>query len=263
MLSELVEGRTLLSVANAAGGMTSVQSEPPPFVAAVYVSGSRWTQTFKDYLASRDWGSPLYGYYPDEGEALSWVNVDQITMLFSRGDMIVDAADLTVRGVTVRNYVVASVEVEPRPYTVVTWTLERPLANDRIVIELNGDAPDGVREGPAGRFLDGDLDSIAGGDFRRHLSCLPANASPDGSVNALDLAAVKQDLGHSAGEQFYTDRSDVDASGRINALDLAAVRQRLNNRFPPAEPAAAAALTTPPAGISVAKELFASAPILA
>ena len=86
-------------------------------------------------------------------------------------------------------------------------------------------------------------------------------------MNAIDLAAVKQDLGRSAGELYYTGWSDLDGSGRINALDLAAVRQRLGTKVPSGEPAATAGATSAsPLSLLAscpAKQLFGSTPILA
>jgi len=44
--------------------------------------------------------------------------------------------------------------------------LARPLVNDRILIEVNGDAPDGVHMRDSQVFLDGDYDLQPGGDFQ-------------------------------------------------------------------------------------------------
>src|SRR2546428_3605319 len=200
---EILEGRAMLSssavVSTDAAG---IQTLPPPVVETVYVNGTRWSQSFKDYLAAQVLGSPTHGWDVTDNRAQSpvWINIDQVTVIF-QDDMMVDAADLSVRGVNVREYAVASFRAEfdnDIQRTIATWTLARPLVNDSVVIEINGDPPDGVRSRSSLIFLDGDYDQQPGGIFRQHFYCLPGDAAPDGRVNAIDLAGVKRGLGGDA-----------------------------------------------------------------
>ena len=76
-------------------------------------------------------------------------------------------------------------------------------------------------------------------------------------VNALDVASVKGALGGSfGGGPSYYGCADIDTNGRVNALDLAAVKRNLGQRLPPGR--TSAAVPAP----SVTEDLFGSTPVL-
>ena len=269
---ELLDPRQLLSAAAPASSV-SVQSGPPPTVSGVYVAGSQWAQPAKDWLASVGLGSAQYGLRPSSTTAwdFPWGNLDQVTVVFST-DVVVDAADLTVRGVRI-DYPIASVEYDVFDFFgatrgVATWTLSRPLgrltSGDRVTIEVNGEAPDGVRDRVSHELIDGDRNGVAGGDYLQSFAVLPGDVAGDLRVNAIDVAEVKRVLGRSYGDGHtgggsYDTWADVNADGRINALDVAAVKRNLGTSLPPATaPSAGAAALAP----TITGELFASDPIL-
>jgi hypothetical protein len=113
----------------------AVQTSPPPSVRAVYVSGSEWSQLFKDYVATTTLNSsPAYGIgvylgtspprpdYP-RGQ-MPWVNIDRISARFS-DDMRVEVDDLRVLGVNVAETSATSVayDFDPVNYEgTATWT---------------------------------------------------------------------------------------------------------------------------------------------
>ena len=72
------------------------------------------------------------------------------------------------------------------------------------------------------------------------------NSNTAAFVNALDLAAVKRELGRT--DAPVTSRVDFDRDGRVNALDLALAKRNLGRSIP--MPLATGAPTSPNARIS-------------
>ena len=220
----------------------------------VFAGGSTWTAPFKTALQTQGIGSSRFGYTIGGGAAqlltVPWSNVNQISISFS-GDVQADMADLAVRGVNVASYPVTGFAYEPITHTG-TWTLGRSIGNDNIILDLDGDAPNGVRAaGAGGQLLDGDWatggtypsgNGTAGGDFRFRVNVLPGDVTRDGRVNALDLSDAKRRLNRTPGDGVtsggaFSAFADIDGGGRINALDISAIKQRLNQTSPPGLPA--------------------------
>ena len=231
-----------------------VQGEGPPAVEQVYLSGSQWQPAFRQYLQGQEMGSGTFGFaVPDESEQsaiLPWVNLDQVSITFTT-DVEVDASDLRVRGLNVASYPLdASAFRYDAATRTATWRLAAGAAfgNDRIVIDLDGDSPDGVQE-TGGEFLDGDWinpvgeaaggdawpsgDGTAGGDFRFHVNVLPGDVNRNGTVLANDFSEVKQRFFANTTSPNYSVFHDVDGSGSILANDFSEVKRRFFNRLPP------------------------------
>jgi len=266
---ERLEPRRLCAAAPVEAG-----SGPPPQVADVYVSGSAWSQDFKNVLEAQRTGSAAFGrrLTPGLASIQPWVNLNRFTLRLSY-DMVVKAEDLRVRGVTSPTYAVASVETtfDPRLYvTTATFTLagdglSRP---ENLRVELEGDA--GGVHSREGFMLDGDRDGTPGGDFVFRFGILPGDATRGSYVNTTDLSIVRRKLGTSVTRTrtvapYYTTSDDFNADGRINATDLMIVRSRLGTYSPSTEPAATASapISTPVRTRPGARELFGSTPILA
>jgi len=236
-------------------------------VIEAFVSSSRWTESFNALFAEQGYRMPL-SLLPTNGPptfSLPWANLDQISLHFN-GNVQVDADDLHVFGVNVREYQVTSVRFDPDLggfSGTATWTLSRPLVNDKVLL-----VADGSESGPRatwGGLLDGDYDNRAGGDFRYRLDVLPGDGDRSGRVSAIDLSAVRTELGTSTsnpgtGAHSYVAFDDLNGDGRINALDLAGIKQRLNTQLPQAEPAAPASSVL--TASSPTGDLFGSQPIL-
>src|SRR5439155_20785210 len=135
-----------------------------------------------------------------------------------------------------------------------TWTFAQPLAKDKVLLNLDGDAPSGVRSsGAPGALLDGDWvvgqalpsgNGTAGGDFKFRFNVLPGDVNRSGSVLADDFSAVKARFFRSttspgSGANAYSVFHDVDGSGSILADDFSAVKARFFNSLPGPEPRAA------------------------
>ncbi|HUU69910.1 MAG TPA: dockerin type I domain-containing protein, partial [Planctomycetota bacterium] len=58
-----------------------------------------------------------------------------------------------------------------------------------------------------------------------------ADVNVDGSVNILDLIAIRNGMGKVPGSSASV-RCDVNEDGRINILDLITVRNKLNTHWP-------------------------------
>src|SRR5205814_7632300 len=105
---------------------------------------------------------------------LPWRNVNQVSISFS-GDVQADASDLSARGVNVATYGAPGFVYNPVTHTA-TWTLTQSLGKDKVLLDLDGDAPNGVHApGAGGAMLDGDWSTgaafpsgngTAGGDFK-------------------------------------------------------------------------------------------------
>jgi uncharacterized delta-60 repeat protein len=219
-------------------------------VAEAAVNGSSWTPLFRSYLEA-------FGYAGRTGfrlvnatqpYLLTQVGTNQVTVRLrsSAGAEQLGAEDLRVRGVNVADYGVSGFAYDPAS-RVATWTLSRPVDNDKILVELNAD---------------GDADY----DLRWRLNVLGGDATADAQTTALDLSDVRRRLNRVAtlppttvNLTSYSPLADVTGDGRINALDLSAVKQRLNRRLPTGQPATTAA---PLPDGSVTQEFFGAAEIL-
>jgi hypothetical protein len=224
-----------------------------PHVTQVYVSGSTWTDAFKQYLQAQGQGSGQYGYaIPATAQlaTLPWANLDRVSVTFDQ-DVTAHQADLAVRGVTVPNYAVTGYTYDAATKTG-TWTLGQPLRNDKVLLDLNADAG-GVSS--TGGALDGDWnnagdtfpsgDGTAGGDLRFRFNVLPGDTNRNGTVVADDFSDVKKKFFKSttnpgAGDTGYTVFHDVDGNGSIVANDFSEVKKRFFNTLPAGEPSAAA-----------------------
>jgi hypothetical protein len=267
---ELFERRALCDASASALGPAW---SPGPTVTSLFVSGSAWTLPFKQHLQANFFhSSAAFGYNLPVGSGAPvqapWANLNQVS-LHMGGEMQVDPADLRVFGVNVREYPVTAVrfDLDPSGFSgTATWTLSRPLVNDKVLLWVDG-SENGPRTvfGQGNLVLDGDYDGRPGGDFRYRLNVLPADGDRSGNVSAIDLSAVRTELGTStsnpgAGAHSYTAFDDLNGDGRLNALDLAGVKQRLNTQLPRSEPAVPSTATL--TASSPTSDLFGIQPVL-
>lgn len=222
---------------------------PQPRVTDVFVRGSAWKQSFLDALALAGPGhSATAGYrIPSPAGALPpllpWLNVNQVVVAFDL-PVNVDASSLRVRGVR-SNYAVTSVAPLPGMANAYVFTLDGRLGHsatsasngDRLGIELEGDAPDGIR-GPAGTLLDGAADGAAGGaaggDFTALLNILIGDVTRNGTVGAADVIVTRGRQGGSLDEfpRQYSVFHDLDGNGVINVRDTWTARAARGHAVP-------------------------------
>jgi uncharacterized protein (DUF2141 family) len=235
----------------------------PPTVSAEFVRSAAWSQPFLAALVAAGLGGDGYEFIrpsPGAPRPLPWANADTVVLRFSE-DVHVQAGDLRVTGVRGGTFAVRTFHYDPVTATA-TWRLDRPFAADRILVELDGDAPDGVTDLAGNRLL-GNL--TAPGDYVRGFSTLPGDATGDGKVDAADVLTVRRRLAttpasRAVGNYAYNVFSDLDGNGRINAIDQWLVRQGLGRSLPPAP--APAAGPAPVRRVSTTRDLFSAAPVL-
>ena len=271
---ESLESRRHLDADVAGSVAVGVQSGPPPRVEDVHISGSAWSPDVLDYLDRRRPGNGPYGFWitTSYSQTVSWSNLNRLTIRFTH-DLDVDADDLTIRGLRVPTYDVASVQTAFDPSEFLTTaTFDLPgLAYgqpETLRFEVDGD-PGGVETGPGGLQLDGDGDGVPGGDFVFRLSIVPGAANLAPYVDQSDYSTVRRALGRTVAAPgtalpFYNVFADFDADGRVNINDLALVRKQLYTYAPQSAPAASAVDGGEAARARpVTRGLFSAAPILA
>jgi hypothetical protein len=212
---------------------------PPSGVAGAWVGGSDWSSTFKQSLHDVGWGESRDGYaaYSVGGTLpLPWAGLDRITIRFNR-DVTVGRDDLRVRGVNVPSYGIKAFDYEPGSRTA-TWTLDRKIPADRLMVELNGHV-------------------LGGEDFIFPLHVLPGDVGRDGATNALDVASIRTRQGAAGSDLWpsYSPFADLNGDRRINALDIAGVKRGLGGTLPNsnAAPATARSITRDLFGVTTAE----------
>jgi uncharacterized delta-60 repeat protein len=236
---------------------------PVPRVSQVFAASTAWAPDFRQALEDHGLGDSVYGYAVPDGAGqlrpLPWGKIDRVSVRFTR-NVNVAAENLAVRGVRVGSYAVTgfAYDVVER---VATWTLSPPIAargGEKLLLDLDGDSPDGVNAGIGAvrRFLDGEWvngsdtypsgDGNAGGDLRFQVNVLPGDVDGSGQVAAGDVLAFRNRLLRRAADPFsgasgaYSPLYDLDGDGVVGSRDQASVRAALLTRLPAATPAAVA-----------------------
>jgi hypothetical protein len=249
---------------NATFGLApALPDSTPPTVTAEFVRSSKWSPSFLSALAAAGLGGDGYELIqpaPGLPRPLPWANADTVILRFSE-DVNVRAEDLRVTGVRGGTFAVRGFHYDPVSATAV-WRLTRPFAADRIQLELDGDAPNGVADLAGNRLL-GNLSTP--GDWVSGFTVLPGDATGDRKVDAADVLTVRRRLGttpasRAIGNYAYNVFSDFDGNGRINATDLGLVLRSVGRTLPPA--AVSAATVGPVRRTSTTRDLFSTAPLL-
>jgi len=233
-----------------------------PVVTDVFVSGSAWTQGYRDYLADNGFGDATYGYRLDaanHGDELPWVNLNRLSVRFSE-DVDVEAADLALYGINVANYGQThgfTFSYDPVNH-VATWQLLPATVffdTDKLLLDL-GDGVTDINDNP----LDGEWtnpattpnptpgggadtfpsgDGTAGGRFRFRLNVLPGDVNRSGGILGNDVTFVRNAQGFAPGTGLYdTPFLDVNGSGGILGNDVTFTRNRQGFTLPDGEPVA-------------------------
>jgi hypothetical protein len=230
-----------------------------PQVSGVYVRGSAWLSGFRNYLASHGMGDATLGYAIPAGsgaqlKALPWVNLNQISVLFSE-DVSIDKADLALTGISVSAYDIADSTFSYSTAThVATWVLPSPvvLGRDKLLLSLNADGASAIADG-AGLSLDGEWSNplstsspsssvfpsgngTAGGDFTFRFNVLPGDVNQNSIVQATDVVIPRNLLNVSAASPSFNAYADVNGNGIIQATDAVVPQSNLNTILPAGNP---------------------------
>ncbi len=215
-----------------------------PQVVGVSVSGSAWTSS-----------SLVGGYSIPLGSGaqllpLPWANIDQIEVTFNE-NVLVDQTDLLLTGVNVPSYDVGGTfSYDPSTFTA-TWTLPQPIGPDKLMLTLNGDGSDPIRDA-AGNRLDGEWtnpasttdtggsaypsgNGVAGGDFDFRFNVLPGDATQDGTVEGYDLTTLLGSYNKSG--ETWAD-GDFTGDGTVDGYDLGVLLGNYTKTLPSGEPVA-------------------------
>jgi hypothetical protein len=217
-----------------------------PVVTGVFVAGSRWRREFLQALWERDLGDKTYGFSirggPGQLATLPWATIDQVSIRFSH-DVYVNKGHLRVRSGRGTGYSPVAFSYDPVTHTA-TWTLDRPIAADRVVIDtttmlraigtpdgtflVDGEWTDGASHFPSG-------DGAPGGMFEMKLNVFPGDVDRNGVVNAFDAVLLRRRVGTSAtwSPERYDPFHDLDGDGRIGAVDMLHQRRRKFSTLPP------------------------------
>ena len=228
-----------------------------PRVAAVFADSTAWTAAFRNALQAQGLGTAALGYRVPAGvdqlKSLPWSNVDRVRVVFSE-PVAVQQADLAIRGVntatyafkpdTAANDATDGFVYDPATFTA-TWTLAGNVLRDKLMLDLDGDAPNGVADA-AGNRLDGEWASgsagqsfpsgngTAGGDLRFRLDVLPGNVDGTGAVNLADFGRLRAAFGRPLTATSIL--ADLTGDGAVNLADFGVLRQRFGQALPAAEP---------------------------
>ena len=139
-----------------------------------------------------------------------------------------------------------------------TWTIERPIAADRVRLELSddvsdlrGNALDGEWEDNASQYPSGDAE--AGGDFRFSFSVLAGDVNDDGAVNRADAAILASNFGVRTGAT--TGKGDLDGDGAVTVRDVLLLKRSLGQTLPAAAQTAISAESNQPPERAVAADV--------
>ncbi len=218
-----------------------------PAVAAVNVAGSNWAPSFVSYLESSGLGAGGYAIPVGSSaqlQTLPWTNIDTIRITFTE-NVVVVAADLSVSGVNKTAYAFSGFSYDPTTYTA-TWTLNAPIGDDKLALDLdaNGLAP--VKSAATGEVLDGawtDCQSTypsgngqGGTDFHFRFNVLPGDVNQSGGVGSLDTVLVANAGGQVIGDPGYSIFYDVNGGGKIGSLDTTLVANNGGSVLPSGNP---------------------------
>jgi hypothetical protein len=246
-----------------------------PKVTNVYVSGSTWSTSFKNFLAAQGVGDATYGYNIAGGvnqlKDLPWTNLNQISIKFD-SDVNVTQASLIVKGVNTALYGYAATGGFTYDSTthVATWKLDASILRDKMLFEL-ASAGVTLKSDPT-VTLDGEYttstttgssgDGVAGGDFNFRANVLSGDVNQTSPVNNSDVSLTKNRQGTTATNPNgtlgnYGAFFDVNGDGVINNSDVSLVKNRQGTILPAADPTPSA----PVASSAVTAPVVASKPV--
>ena len=237
-----------------------------PRVTEVLASGTAWSAAFLDRLKNDglgDGGLSIPAGSAAQLDALAWTNIDRVMIRFNR-PVTIHVDDLELTGVRGPNgvedgndaYTFSQFGVSTLPdgQFEAVWTLDAPIAADKLRLTLDGSSPNSVRD-LFGTTMDGDWtdtvssypsgNGVAGGDFVYRLNVLPGDLDHSGVVDSSDEQSVRAVFGSFTAFGNYVARNDVDGNGFIVSKDVLLTRARDGDTLPAASPAAAMTSSAP------------------
>jgi hypothetical protein len=207
----------------------------------VFVSGTSWTQSYRDTLAAKGLGDATYGFAVDPAaplDELPWTNLNRFSVRFSE-DVNVSVASLTLRTTVSNNRGVLGNFTYDAATRTASWTmmgatgLPAPgLANEKLALDLTG-----VTGGLSGLTLTGGTVSSSGATVRTRLDILPGDVNRSGgAVLGSDVTLTRNAQNLAPDHPNYRVFYDVNGSGGILGSDVTLVRNAQGRSLPPGEP---------------------------
>jgi hypothetical protein len=234
---------------------TVMEPVSPVKITGVYVKGSGWNA---NYLARSPFANvegATVGWELPDGEAqlanasnVAWNNVDTITVEFDQPISQPEAAALQLlRGTTEGNQTIVPT-LAPTLLgdgSAAQWRLPADfttLEKGKYVISI---AAEGIENAAGTTILDGDWvtgvstfaegsgDGQAGGAFNFFFNSLVGDVNANGTMNALDISAIRNDLTSPLNTPLAPDSSnyrlDINGSNGLNSADLSQTRAQLTS----------------------------------
>lgn len=203
-----------------------------PRVSRIWVSGSDWTDEFKEELARRGLGEHGYALVVggcDQLLDLPWTNINQIVVEFAE-DVFVAAGDLQLEGLNRDSYPVLADQFQYDPTSRrAVWTMGGRIGADKLLLtvsdrvtDLVGNPLDGEWSNVIGQYPSGDGQS--GGDFRFLFTVLPGDVTRNEAVDQQDVLSAARRAFSGPLQGVYDPFHDVDADGYVTANDLVLIR---------------------------------------
>jgi hypothetical protein len=223
-----------------------------PEVNAIYVSGSAWQQSFLNYLAGNGLGDSQLGYRliggPNQLASLPWVNINVISVVFSR-DVNINTASLALVG---SSDLAAPPALSTATYSynstthVATWVYRNSLSVDKYLLSIPSSAVTSVASGQTldGEFVNGSGallpsgDAAAGGNFNFRFNILPGDVDQNGVVTGTDGGNVRLHFMQFTTSPGYNPLYDTYGKGAITGIDLLTVQGALLTTLPTTDPGA-------------------------
>jgi hypothetical protein len=199
----------------------------------ITAENSTWSAPMKAKLASVPGAANSLMNSADAAPlTLPWSGIDRLSVQFSE-HAVVAAANLRLIGLTGGEMEVAGFVYDPVTF-VATWTFSVPLDLDNLMLELS----DAVTSA-GGQALDGNSDTIPGGDFTRRFHVLGGDVNGDGRTTVLDAIATRNHFAADTNASAYSPRADLNGSGAIDSADIAAAMGSMFRASPVGEPSMA------------------------
>jgi hypothetical protein len=222
----------------------------PPAVSGVYVSGTAWSQTFLNYLASQNLGSAQLGYLVPAGanqlQVLPWVNINTISVVFNE-NVSVNTADSALQLIGSPD-LGAPVALSGATFTysatthTAQWTFSSPLVTDKYLLSIpSADVTDSLGSMLSGAWTTSSSaypsgNGTAGSNFNFQFNILQANATQSGVVTGLDGNDIRIALLQNTTTSGYSPFYDLTGAGSISGIDGNDVRLNLEQRLPATNP---------------------------
>jgi hypothetical protein len=194
---------------------------------------SAWSAPMKTKLAAQAGAANSLLNSADAAPlTLPWSGIDRLSVKFNE-HAVVASSNLRVVGLSAGELSVENFVYDPVTF-VATWTFSTSLDTDNLILQLSDDVTN-----TAGEALDGNADSVPGGDFTRRFHVLGGDVNGDGRTTVLDAIRIRNHFAADTNAATYNPRADLNGSGVIDLGDIAVAMGSMFRASPVGEPSIA------------------------